>query len=89
MRAVNTISVLAYRNFHNNCLHKNRLLFTKNIQQELEIETSNIAKCSIKIGRVFKNQCMLHFRLHFLPDLPKFGLTSFARYCGNKTENVV
>jgi len=26
-----------------------------------------------------QNQCMLHFRLHFLPDMPQLELLSFAR----------
>jgi len=26
---------------------------------------------------------MLRFRLHFLPDMPKLELLTFARYCGN------
>ena len=30
---------------------------------------------------VFKNQCMLHFPLPFLPDLPKFELITFAKQC--------
>jgi len=33
----------------------------------------------MKIGCVFKNQCMLHFRLHFLADTPKLELINFAR----------
>jgi len=33
---------------------------------------------ALKLG-VFKNQCILHFRLHFLPDLPKFELLTFAK----------
>jgi len=28
----------------------------------------------LKQQNMFKYQCMLHFRLHFLPDLPKFEL---------------
>jgi len=41
-----------------------------------QVSASNIK--GIKIGCVFKNQCMLRFRLHFLKDMPKLELT-FAR----------
>ena len=49
---------------------KKYLLFTKNSNRKLK---QQITKC-IKIGCEFENQCMLHFRLYFLPNIPKFEL---------------
>jgi len=43
---------------------------TFNGNRKLKQEVSKQPKC-IKIGCVLKNQCTLHFRLHFFPDMPK------------------
>ena len=48
-----------------------------NRNQQLK-KVSMQVKC-IKIGCLFKNQCMLHFRLHFIPDMAKRELVTFAR----------
>jgi len=48
------------------------------MKRKLKQQVSKCAKC-IKIGCVLKNQCMLHFRLHFLTDILKLELLSFAR----------
>jgi len=51
-------------------------IFNRN--QTFKQQVSKWAKC-IKIWCVFKNQCMWHFRLHFLPDMPKLELLTFAK----------
>ena len=49
-----------------------------NRNRKLKQQVSKEANC-IKIGCVFKNQYTLHLRLHFLSDMPKFELLTFAR----------
>jgi len=38
---------------------------------------------------VFKNQRMLHFRLHFLPDMPKTRTSNFRKIVRQHTEGMV
>jgi len=38
----------------------------------------HVGLSALKLG-VFKNQCMLHFRLYFLPDMPKLEHLNLAR----------
>jgi len=44
-----------------------------------------LAYANANLGQlgVFKNQCMLHFRLHFLPAMSILELLTFARECSN------
>ena len=42
-----------------------------------------------KIGCVFKNQYMLHFRLHFLSDMPKLELSKFRKVVWQHIESMM
>ena len=58
------------------------------MKRKLKQQVSKCAKC-IKIGCVLKNQCMLHFHLHFLLDMPKLELLQFCKVVKQHTEGMV
>jgi len=59
--------------FHNTCLHK----FVCYLQRIFN-RNRKLKQNALKLG-MLKNQCMLHFRLHFLPGLPKFEVHNVVR----------